>query len=111
MYILTFYVPKTHLEAVKTALFKKGAGRYEKYDRCSWEVIGEGQYRPLEGSKPFLGEEGKVEKVDEYKVEMICDNAIIQSVLEELIKVHPYEEPAYTVCEIKTIDDFKKLKG
>jgi hypothetical protein len=108
MYLLTFYVPETHCESVKTALFKKGAGRYEKYDCCAWQVQGEGQYRPMEGSKPFLGQEGTVEKVSEFKVEMICDDSIIVDVLEELIKVHPYEEPAYTVCETKTIDDFRE---
>ena len=108
MYSIIFYVPEKHLETVKMALFKKGAGRYEKYDCCAWQVKGEGQYRPLEGSKPFLGQEGNIEKVDEYKVEMICKDSDIEDVLEEFIKVHPYEEPAYIVNEIKTIDDFQK---
>lgn len=108
MYSLTFYVPQTHLESVKMALFEKGASRYERYDYCSWQVKGEGQYRPLEESKPFLGQVGKVERAEEYKVEMICKDSDIKKVLEELFKIHPYEEPAYTVNEIKTIDDFRK---
>lgn len=108
MYSLIFYVPETHLESVKMALFEKGAGRYEKYDCCAWQVKGEGQYRPLSGSKPFQGQEGKAEKAEEYKVEMICKDSDIQNVLEELIKVHPYEEPAYIVTEIKTIENFHK---
>ena len=108
MYSLIFYVPETHLEKVKKTLFKKGAGRYKKYDSCAWQVKGEGQFRPLEGSKPFLGREGIIEKVDEYKVEMICQDSDILNILKELIKVHPYEEPAYLVSEIKTVDDFQK---
>lgn len=97
MYKLNFYVPESHVEKVKEALFIKGAGRIGKYDRCSWQVLGEGQFRPLEGSNPFLGEKDKVEKVIEYKVEMVCENELIVDVLKELLQVHPYEEPAYEV--------------
>jgi hypothetical protein len=107
MYSLTFYVPAEHLEKVKTALFEKGAGRYDKYDCCAWQVKGEGQYRPLDGSKPFYGQQGKIEKVEEYKVEMICRDALIKEFLEELHRVHPYEEPAYAVYKIETLKDFK----
>ena len=108
MHSLTFYVPETHLESVKIALFENGAGRYGKYDCCAWQVKGEGQYRPLKGSKPFYGQEGNIERVSEYKVEMICKDSDILNVLEALFEAHPYEEPAYTVYEIKTIDDFRK---
>lgn len=97
MYKLNFYVPESHVEQVKEALFKKGAGRIGQYDCCSWQVLGEGQFRPLEGSNPFLGAKNQVEKVMEYKVEMVCEDDIIAGVVEELISTHPYEEPAYEV--------------
>jgi len=106
MYSLIFYVPAEQLEKVKMALFEKGAGGYDKYDCCAWQVKGEGQYRPLDGSKPFYGQQGKLEKVEEYKVEMICRDGIIREVLQELHRVHPYEEPAYGVYRIETMRDF-----
>ncbi len=105
MYKLNFYVPETHIDSVKEALFNKGAGRIGQYDCCSWQVLGEGQFRPLKGSKPFLGKQNIVEKVIEYKVEMVCENERIIDIIKELIKTHPYEEPAYEVyllSEIKT---------
>jgi hypothetical protein len=105
-YTLSFYVPESHCEEVKKALFTKGAGTYEKYDCCSWQVLGQGQFRPLEGSHPYRGEKNSVERVSEYKVEMVCDQAVIVGVLEELKKVHPYEEVAYHVHEVKTLEDF-----
>ena len=108
MFSLIFYVPETHLEIVKNALFEKGAGRYEKYDRCAWQVRGQGQFRPLAGSNPFLGREGAVEQVDEYKVEVLCGESVIAAVLEELVRVHPYEEPAYMVCPLLTAKDFPR---
>jgi len=103
MYLLIFYVPLSHLEKVKNALFAKGAGRYEKYDRCSWEVSGTGQFRPLPGSNPFSGKVGNNKKIDEYRVEMICKENILKDVINELISVHPYEEPVYHIIEVKNI--------
>ncbi len=103
MYQLTFYVPVTHLESVKEALFAKGAGRIGNYDQCAWQVLGEGQFRPLENSQPFSGEQGKISRVAEYKVEMVCSADCIKAVIAELKKAHPYEESAYTVIKILDI--------
>lgn len=47
MYKITFYVPESHLESVKTALFDQGAGKIGHYDCCAWQAEGIGQYRPL----------------------------------------------------------------
>lgn len=98
-------MPKTHAEKVKKALFNKGAGRFGQYDYCAWCVRGKGQFRALAGSSPFLGKLGKVKKVAEYKVEMVCSPDVIREVVKTLLKVHPYEQPAYDVYEIKTLND------
>jgi hypothetical protein len=105
MYKLCFYVPELQLELVKYALFAEGAGQYKAYDQCCWQVRGEGQFRPLMNSHPYLGEAEKLEKVVEFKVEMICQEKHIKNVLNALISSHPYEEPAYEIYEILTIDD------
>ena len=95
MYKLTVYIPETHLEAVKEALFAAGAGRYAAYDRCCWQVLGQGQFRPLAGSDPFIGQAGVEERVQEYRVEMICVDAAVEGVTRALRAAHPYEEPAF----------------
>lgn len=100
MYKITFYVPESHLEPVKAALFAAGAGRIGAYDACAWQVRGQGQFRPLPGSNPFLGKTGQVEHVDEYKVELVCDDASIHRAVAALKEVHPYEEPAYDVVRL-----------
>jgi hypothetical protein len=105
MYKLNFYVPETHLEPVKSALFAKGAGRYNAYDQCCWQVRGQGQFRPLENSQPYQGNINQLEKVSEYKVEMICNAALLKEVVQTLLSVHPYEEPAYEIYKILTIED------
>ncbi len=92
---LTVYIPETHLDPVKDALFVAGAGRYDGYDCCSWQVRGEGQFRPLAGSRPFVGSCDEVERVAEFRVEMVCAEEVIEVVRDALLKAHPYEVPAY----------------
>jgi hypothetical protein len=94
VYKLVFFVPESHVEEVKAAVFGVGAGRYEHYDRCSWQVLGDGQFRPLVGSDPFLGRAGETERVREYRVEMLCEDSELKAALQALVDAHPYEEPA-----------------
>ena len=105
MYLISFYVPETHVRKVKKALYEKGAGKFNNYDSCSWQTMGTGEFRPLKGSNPFIGEQGRISRVNEYKVEMVCKKSILINVLEPLVKVHPYEEPAYHAMEIITLDN------
>jgi hypothetical protein len=88
---------------VKQAVFSAGAGRYDGYDSCSWETLGTGQFRPLSGSKPFIGQQDKIETVPEYRVETICEEKFIKPVLNALLEAHPYETPAYEVWSIETL--------
>ena len=103
MYKLCFFVPESHLEKVKQALFAKGAGKFAQYDCCAWQTLGQGQFRALNGSQPYIGTLNELEKVDEFKVEMICQDEFLEEVLKELVKVHPYEEPAYEAYPVVTL--------
>ena len=100
-YQITVYIPKEQCEVVKEAMFQAGAGQIDTYEACSWQVLGEGQFRPLKGSNPFLGEQDKLEKVMEYKVEMLCFEDKIKVVIEAMKKAHPYEVPAYGVVGLE----------
>lgn len=100
MFKLCFFVPESAVESVKEAVFDAGAGRIGDYDRCSWQVKGTGQFRPLEGSSPHLGEHGRVETVEEFKVEMVCADECIAGAVEALKRAHPYEEVAYEVYKM-----------
>jgi hypothetical protein len=101
MHKLAVYVPEPHLEQVKRALFDAGAGRYARYDCCAWQVLGEGQFRPLAGSRPFLGAPGRLERVAEYRVEMVVPDGAIAAVIAALRRAHPYEEPAFDLTPIR----------
>ncbi len=100
MFKLCYYVPESHLEATKSALFAAGAGRVGDYDSCCWQVLGEGQFRPLGGSRPYLGTQGEVEQIAEYRVEMVCSDELIEGAVAALQAAHPYEEVAYDVVRL-----------
>ncbi|MES0327036.1 MAG: YqfO family protein [Gammaproteobacteria bacterium] len=101
MYKLCFYVPENATDLVKKALFEAGAGKIGDYDSCCWQTLGNGQFRPLDNSNPYIGQKGKIETVTEYKVEMVCDDQYIEAAIEALKKTHPYEEPAFDVCKLE----------
>ncbi len=100
---LAVYIPLTHVEKVKEALFAAGAGRLGHYDSCCWQTEGRGQFRPLKGSNPFIGKESLTEYVDEVKLELICTDECLGEVILALKKSHPYETPAYYVLPILDI--------
>lgn len=92
---LVFFVPASHVEVVKAAVFAAGAGRQGNYEHCCWQVLGKGQFRPMAGSSPFLGELGNLESVAEYRVELLCPADCASAVKAALVAAHPFEEPAY----------------
>ena len=102
MYSLIFYVPNTHLETVKEAVFAVGAGAIGDYKHCCWQVLGQGQFQPLPGSQPFIGQHDQLEQVPEWRVELVVAASHIKSVVTALKAAHPYEEPAYAVYRLET---------
>ena len=100
MYKIEFYVPESHLEAVKRAMFGAGAGKIGNYDSCCWQIKGLGEFRPLEGSNPYSGTPGKMERDAEWKVEMVCADELLERAVVALKQAHPYETPAYQYWKV-----------
>jgi hypothetical protein len=99
MHRINVYIPASHLELVKTAMFNAGAGRIGNYDHCCWQIQGQGQFRPLAGSSAYIGNQDSIEYVDEFKIELVCESAVLSLVLAAMKHAHPYEEPAYDVYQ------------
>lgn len=97
---LTVFVPETHAEPLKAALFAAGCGRVGKYEQCAWQASGTGQFRPLPGSRPFIGTAGALEHVSECRIELLCPDNAAPGVLAALRSAHPYEEPAYDFVRV-----------
>ncbi|EKE00648.1 MAG: hypothetical protein ACD_21C00298G0002 [uncultured bacterium] len=99
-----YYVPKSHLESTKKAIFSAGAGRMGNYSCCSWETKGIGQFKPEPRSNAYVGKIGKITVVSEYKVETICQLSKISRIIKALKKSHPYEHPAFGVLKLPNVD-------
>lgn len=104
MYVLVFHVPVTHAQQVKDAVFAAGAGKMSNYEQCCWQVLGTGQFFPSKGSRPFLGNEGKLEMVPEYRIETTVQQSDAKRVVEALICAHPYEVPSYHLVPVLTLE-------
>ena len=101
MYKIAVFVPCEDLEKVKNAMFLQGAGKIGKYEKCSFQTEGYGQFLPMEGSNPFIGKTGSLEVVKEIKLEMLCEKKYLKSVISQMKKAHPYEECVYEVIKLQ----------
>ncbi|MBU2213933.1 hypothetical protein KKC44_03035 [Patescibacteria group bacterium] len=96
-YQLIVITPLDAAAKVREALGKAGAGSIGNYDYCSFSLQGTGRFRPNENAKPAIGTKGIIEEVAEERVEVIVPAEKIKEVLEAVLEVHPYEEPAIHV--------------
>ena len=104
MYLINFYVPESHLDLVKQAMFNAGAGQVGEYSECCWQCLGQGQFKPSTLANPHIGTKEKVETVAEYKVEMVCTDDLIKTAVAALKQAHPYEEVAFQVFPCHTVE-------
>ncbi|TCH65459.1 NGG1p interacting factor NIF3 [Acinetobacter sp. ANC 4862] len=100
---LIYYVPESHLESTKLAVFEAGAGGIGNYEYCAWQVLGTGQFKPVKGANPFIGEVGELEQVEEWRVETIVSEDKAFNVAKALKASHPYEEPAFEFIQMVDI--------
>ncbi|AJE04783.1 Nif3-like dinuclear metal center hexameric protein [Geobacter pickeringii] len=91
---LAVFVPTGHEDAVREALFRFGGG-VGPYAECSFQSAGTGTFTPLEGARPFLGQIGAREYVDESRIEVLVQKHRLSAAVAALLKAHPYEEPAF----------------
>lgn len=103
MYKLTVFVMDEAVEQVKAALFAAGAGQIGNYSQVCWQVKGHGQFMPMAGSHPHTGQVNTLERLEEWRLEMVVAEAHIKAVVVALKQAHPFETPAYDVIKIEDI--------
>ncbi len=98
---LITFIPLSHLEQVRTALFENGAGHIGNYSEASYSVEGTGTYKANEGANPFLGQMGIRHEEPERKLEIIFPLHIQSKLVKALKEAHPYEEVAYDIIVLE----------
>jgi hypothetical protein len=98
---IAVYVPPNSADKVRDAAAEAGAGRIGNYSHCSFNANGTGTFLPRAGANPTVGAVGKLEKVEEVRIEMIVPQRELQGVIAAILDAHPYEEVAYDVFVVK----------
>ena len=99
--MILIYVPETHTDVVRKVMGDAGAGKIGNYSHCSFSSKGIGRFNPQEGAQPHIGSVGNLEEVVEERIEVTCSRELLNSVIEAIKKVHPYEEIAYDVYTLE----------
>jgi dinuclear metal center YbgI/SA1388 family protein len=100
---LVTYVPAAKADEVRSALFDAGAGNIGGYEACSFNCEGSGSFLAKEGTKPFVGQIGKLHFEKETRIETIFPSYLKSRLIDVLLKVHPYEEVAYDIYPVENI--------
>ncbi|MGD9676833.1 MAG: Nif3-like dinuclear metal center hexameric protein [Vulcanibacillus sp.] len=100
---LVVYVPKNYQQKVFEAISNNGAGWIGNYSHCTFNINGTGTFKPLDNSTPFIGKQGKLENVDEVRIETIIPENKQAQIIKAMIKAHPYEEVAYDLYQLENI--------
>lgn len=103
-YKIVVYVPEKDADKLREAMGNAGAGVIGNYTHCTFSVKGTGRFKPDEGANPTIGEFGKLEAVEEERIETVCSEEKLRDVLKAIKAVHPYEEPATDVYPIEVIE-------
>ncbi|MDF9409099.1 MAG: putative GTP cyclohydrolase 1 type 2 [Pelotomaculum sp. PtaB.Bin013] len=98
---LVVFIPAGHVEDVHQAISGAGAGWIGNYSHCAFQTEGTGMFQPLAGTKPYIGEQGKLEQVKEVRLETIVPTNRLDAVIQAMLKTHPYEEVAYDLYSLE----------
>ncbi len=102
-YKLVVFVPLESADKVREAIGSAGGGKIGNYSHCSWSTRGVGRFLPLDGANPAIGEVGKMEAVEEERIETVIEEQFLTSVISAMKKAHPYEEVAYDIYKLEDI--------
>lgn len=94
------FVPVSHAEAVRKVMGEVGAGRVGNYSHASFSIKGVGRFKPLKGAKPAIGSIGKLEEVEEERIEVVIQKDKLEQLINAIRKVHPYEEMAFDIYPV-----------
>jgi dinuclear metal center YbgI/SA1388 family protein len=97
------FVPDADLGKVSDAMFGAGAGVIGPYEQCSFRLAGTGTFFGTENTNPTVGEKGRRENVSEWRLEVVCPEALLPGVLQAMRAAHSYEEPAFDVYPLKPL--------
>jgi dinuclear metal center YbgI/SA1388 family protein len=98
---LVIFVPQENVDAVADALADAGAGVIGEYTHCTFRTPGTGTFLGGEATDPYLGERGRLEKVEEIRLETVVPAHAADRAVAAAIAAHPYEETALDLYPVE----------
>ena len=98
---LVIFIPLGYEEKIIQVLDDAKADRIGSYRLCTFKCRGEGTFVPEEGSHPFLGEIDRIQRVSEWRFEILIQRTKVFDLIEKIRPAHPYEEMAYDVYPVE----------
>lgn len=104
---IIFTIPLKNVDEVRNTICGVGAGIIGNYTYCSTSTKVLGTFKANDNANPYIGEKNKLEFVEEEKIEVVCDIENVKKVIQELRKIHPYEEPSIDIIPLLDEENFK----
>ncbi len=102
---LVVFVPLSHADVVRQSIGESGAGKIGNYSFCTFSSKGFGRFKPEAGANPAIGKVGKLEEVEEERIEVACPKEMAQEVIAAIKRVHPYEEVALDIYPMLVLEN------
>ena len=100
-YKFVVFVPEKHEQRIIAAIARGGGGIIGEYSRCTFRSRGHGGFRPSKNASPFIGKHDVYQETPEYRIEALVAPKSLNRVIDEVLKAHPYEQPAYDVYPLE----------
>jgi dinuclear metal center YbgI/SA1388 family protein len=97
---LVVFVPEENTDMIADALTEAGAGVIGEYTHCTFRSPGTGTFFGGEGTDPYAGEKGQLERVPELRLETVAPSHLASRAEATVRAAHPYEEPALDVYPV-----------
>jgi len=103
---LTVFVPISEADNVRSSLFEAGAGEIGNYSKCSFNLVGQGTFRPNSEANPAIGKIGETQFEDETRIEVMLPSYLTNKIIQAMKSAHPYEEVAYYLHELRNTNQY-----
>lgn len=100
---LVVFVPEENADQIRLALGEAGAGKIGDYSFCSFSIKGVGRFKPGDNADPHIGQSGKLEQVNEERIEVACNKDQVEKIIKVIKEVHPYEEVVIDIYPMLSI--------
>ena len=103
LFKLAVHAPLSHADVVRDAIGKAGGGKIGNYAFCSFSVRGIGRSLPQSGASPHIGTVGKLEEIEEERIEVTVNEDVLKNVVAAIKSVHPYDEVTIDIYPLETV--------